>query len=155
MDWSSRWIFAWWFVDLGRVNPNYSSHSSDFDVSWLIGWTATKYRAYTLESSLFLVNFRRGVLLKKKTLQEHLSVQVDLNWGIKKGFILLWLTEQLIKMESEIDNTDFLISPTTHLFPLASQLGCRGVSTMINFELKIWNNAKYYQSIQSYMSILN
>ena len=26
---------------------------------------------------------------------------------------------------------------------------------MINFELKIWNNEKYYQSIQSCISILN
>ena len=58
-------------------------------------------------------------------------------------------------MESEIHNTGFLISPTTHLFPLTGQSGSRGISSMITFELKIWNNAKYYQSIQSYMSILN
>ena len=49
-----------------------------------------------------------------------------------------------MKMESGIHNTSFLISPTTHLFPLAGQSGSRGVSSMINFELKIWNNAKYY-----------
>ena len=58
-------------------------------------------------------------------------------------------------MESEIHNTGFLISPTTHLFPLAGQSGSRGVSSMINFELKIWNNEKYYQIIQFYMPILN
>ena len=58
-------------------------------------------------------------------------------------------------MESEIHNTGFLISPTTHLFPLAGQSRSRGVSSMITFELKIWNDAKYYQSIQSCMSILN
>ena len=60
-----------------------------------------------------------------------------------------------MKMESEIQNNGFLISPTMHLFPLASQLGSRGVSSIISFELKIWNNEKYHQSIQSYMSILN
>ena len=60
-----------------------------------------------------------------------------------------------MKMESEIHNTSFLISPTMHLFPLVGQWGSRGVSSMINFELKIWNNAKYYQIIQSNMSILN
>ena len=91
MVWLRRWIFAWWFVNLERVNPNYSSHSSDFDAAWLIRWTASKYRAYTLESLLFLENFKRGVLIKKKTLQEPLSVQVDLNQGIKEGLILLLL----------------------------------------------------------------
>ena len=75
--------------------------------------------------------------------------------GIKEGFILLLLSKQLMKMESKIHNTGFLISPTTHLFPLAGQSGSRGVSSMINFELKIYNNEKYYQTIQSYMSILN
>ena len=60
-----------------------------------------------------------------------------------------------MKMESEIHNTGFLISPTTHLFPLAGQSGSRGVSSMITFEIKIWNNEKLYQSIQSYMSVLN
>ena len=63
--------------------------------------------------------------------------------------------KQLMKMESKIHNTGFLISPTTHLFLLAGQSGSRGVSSMITFELKIWNNAKHYQSIQSCMSILN
>ena len=60
-----------------------------------------------------------------------------------------------MKMESNIHNTGFLISPTMHLFPLAGQLGSRGVTSMITFEIKIWNNEKLYQSIQSYMSILN
>ena len=58
-------------------------------------------------------------------------------------------------MESKIHNTDFLISPTTHLFPLAGQSGSCGVSSMITFEIKIWNNAKLYQGIESYMSVLN
>ena len=52
-------------------------------------------------------------------------------------------------MESEIHNTGFLISPTTHLFPLAGQSGSRGVSSMITFEIEIWNNEKLYQSMQS------
>ena len=56
------------------------------------------------------------------------------------GVYLLWLLKQLVKMESEIHNTSFLISPTTHLFPLVGQSGSRGVSSMITFELKIWNN---------------
>ena len=121
----------------------------------MIERTAAKYRAYTLESLLFLVSFKRGVLIKKKTLQEPLLVQVDLSQGIKEGLILLLLLKQLMKMESDMHNTGFLISPTMHLFPLVGQSGSRGVSSMINFELKIWNNAKYYQIIQSYMSILN
>ena len=37
-------------------------------------------------------------------------------------------------MESEIHNTDFLISPTTHLFPLAGQSGSCGVSIKINLK---------------------
>ena len=41
-----------------------------------------------------------------------------------------------MKMELEIHNTGFLISPTMHLFPLAGQSGSRGVSSMITFELK-------------------
>ena len=60
-----------------------------------------------------------------------------------------------MKMESNIHNTGFLISPTMHLFPLAGQSGSHGVSSMINFEIKIWNNEKLYQSIQSWMSVLN
>ena len=35
-----------------------------------------------------LVNFEMGVLVKKKTLQETISIQVDLNQGIKEGLIL-------------------------------------------------------------------
>ena len=100
-------------------------------------------------------NFKRGVLTKKKTLQEPLSVQVDLNRGIKEGLILLLLSKQLMKMESGIHNTYFLISPTMHLFPLAGQSWSRGVSSMITFELKIWNNEKYYQTIQSRMTRQN
>ena len=43
-----------------------------------------------------LVNFEMDVLVKKKTLQEPLSVQVDLNRGIKEGLILLWLLKQMM-----------------------------------------------------------
>ena len=43
-----------------------------------------------------LVNFEMDVLVKKKTLQEPLSVQVDLNQGINEGFILLWLLKQIM-----------------------------------------------------------
>ena len=50
---------------------------------------------------------------------------------------------------------NFLISPTTHIFPLSGQSGSRGVSSMITFEIKIWNNEKLYQSIQPFMSVLN
>ena len=47
-----------------------------------------------------------------------------------------------MKKESKIDHVGFLISPTTHLFHLAGQSGSRGVSSMINFEIKIWKNEK-------------
>ena len=40
-----------------------------------------------------LVNFKSVFLLKKKTLQESLSVQVDLNRKIKEGLILLLACE--------------------------------------------------------------
>ena len=43
-----------------------------------------------------LVNFEMDVLVKKKTLQEPISVQVDLNQEIKEGFILLWLLKQMM-----------------------------------------------------------
>ena len=136
------------------MNPNYSSYSSSFDAARLIERTAAKYRAYTLKSSLFLVNFKIGILVKKKTLQEPLSIQVDLNRGIKEGLILLWLTKQLMKKESKIHNTSFLISPTMHLFPLAGQSRSHGISIKITLkplDMEMIIN----QSIQSCMSILN
>ena len=43
-----------------------------------------------------LVNFEMDALVKKKTLQEPLSVQVDLNRGIKEGLILLSLLKQIM-----------------------------------------------------------
>ena len=43
-----------------------------------------------------LVNFEMDVLVKKKTLQEPLSVQVDLNREIKEGLILLRLLKQMM-----------------------------------------------------------
>ena len=63
-------------------------------------------------------------------------VQVDLNRGIKEGLILLWLMKQLMKKESKIHNAGFLISPTTHLFPLVGQSVSHGVSSMINLNWK-------------------
>ena len=101
-----------------------------------------------------LVNFKMGVLVKNKTLQEPVFIQVDLNWGIKDGSILKNIMKQMIKRKTQIHNFGFLISPTTHLFPLSGQSGSHGVSSMITFELKIWNNEKYYKIIQSCMSIL-
>ena len=55
------------------------------------------------------------------------------------------MTNQTIN-ENGIKDTQrrFSDSPTMHLFPLAGQSRSRGVSSMINFELKIWNNEKYY-----------
>ena len=71
----------------GRANLNYSSNLSAFDIASLIGQTAAKCRVHTGVLSI-LVNFEMAVLVKKKTLQEPLSIQVDLNWGIKEGLIL-------------------------------------------------------------------
>ena len=51
-----------------------------------------------------------------------------------------------MKKESKIHNVGFLISPTTHLFPLAVQSKSLGVSSMITFGIKIWNNEKLYQN---------
>ena len=86
-----------------------------------------------MESSLFLVNFKIGVLVKKKTLQEPLSIQVDLNRGIKGEVTFIIANKTIDEKESKIHHVGFLISPTTHLFPLAGQSGSRGVSSMINF----------------------
>ena len=66
--------------------------------------------------------------VKKKNLQESLSVQMDLNRESKEGLIL-----DNRKMSETI--TDYLISPTTHLFPLSNQSGSRGVSSMITLNL--------------------
>ena len=76
-------------------------------------------------------------LLKKKTLQESLSVQVDLNWEIKEGLISPLACEKItMTVESEIHNIGFLISPTMHLFLLSGQLGSCGVSSMITLNSK-------------------
>ena len=71
------------------------------------------------------------------------------------GVNFIIANETIDEKESKIHHAGFLISPTTHLFPLAGQSGSRGVSSMINFEIKIWNNKKCYQSIQSYITILS
>ena len=48
-----------------------------------------------------------GVLVKKKTLQEPLSIQVDLNRGIKEGLIII--ADETID-EKEIIDTQFRFS---------------------------------------------
>ena len=53
--------------------------------------------------------------------------------------------KQLMKNESNIHNASFLIRPTTHLFPLAGQLGSRGVSIKITLkplDMKYGNDYK-------------
>ena len=42
--------------------------------------------------------------------------------------------KHLMKNESNIYNAGFLISPTTHLFPLAGQSGSHGVSMKITLK---------------------
>ena len=62
---------------------------------------------------------------------------MDFNWKIKEGLILPLAREKItMTVESEIHNTGFLISPTTHLFPLLGQSGSRGVSSMITLNSK-------------------
>ena len=53
---------------------------------------------------------------------------MDLNRESEEGLIL-----DNRKMPETI--TDYLISPTTHLFPLSGQFGSRGVSSMITLNL--------------------
>ena len=47
--------------------------------------------------------------------------------------------KQLMKRKTQIHNFCFLISPTTHLFPLSGQLGSSGVSIKITLKSQIWN----------------
>ena len=47
--------------------------------------------------------------------------------------------KQLMKRKTKIHNAGFLISPTTHLFPLSGQSGSRGVSIKITLKSQIWN----------------
>ena len=75
--------------------------------------------------------------------------------GNQGGANFIIANKKIDEKESKIHHVGFLISPTTHLFPLAGQSGSRGVSSMITFEIKILNNAKLYQSMQSCMSVLN
>ena len=67
-------------------------------------------------------------------------------WGSNKG--RAWMSLGGVGHVELSEGFFGLTSPTTHLFPLAGQSGSRGVSSMINFELKIWNNSKFYQIIQ-------
>ena len=47
--------------------------------------------------------------------------------------------KQLMKRKTQIHNSGFLISPTTHLFPLSGQSGSHGVSIKITLKYQIWN----------------
>ena len=47
--------------------------------------------------------------------------------------------KQLMKKKTHIHNSDFLIGPTMHLFPLSGQSGSHGVSIKITLQYKIWN----------------
>ena len=54
----------------------------------------------------------------------------------------------MIERKAQIHNSDFLISPTMHLFPLSGQSGIRGVSIKITLkyitmENEIDNESKY------------
>ena len=81
---------------------------------------------------------------------------MDLNRGFKEGVDFKILISNINdEQQKRKQTTIFLISPTTHLFSLVGQSGSHGVSRMITFEIKIWNNAKLYQSIQSCMSVIN
>ena len=68
--------------------------------------------------------------VKKKTLQESLSGQMDLNRESEEGLIL-------DKEKMQENSTNFLVSPTTHLFLLSGQLGSRGVGSIVTLNLKI------------------
>ena len=47
--------------------------------------------------------------------------------------------KQKLEEIKNIHNSDFLINPTTNLFPLSGQLGNRGVSITITLKCKIWS----------------
>ena len=90
-------------------------------------------------------------LFKRKTLQELLSIQVDLNRGIEEGLILKLLINKSQKIK-QIHNSGFLISPTTNLFPLSGQSGNRGVSILITLKKQKveyeFNNKIKYTTLQ-------
>ena len=54
--------------------------------------------------------------------------------GNQGGVNFIIANETIDEKESKIHHADFLISPTTHLFPLAGQSGSRGVSIKINLK---------------------
>ena len=57
----------------------------------------------------------------------------------------------MMKIKTQIHNSGFLISPTTHLFLLSGQLGSRGVSIKITLKSQIWNMEMIInQSLLSY-----
>ena len=60
---------------------------------------------------------------------------MDLNWEIKEGLVL---DDKNKKNKTNIKTqlTGYLVSPTTHLFPLSGQSGSRGVSSIININSK-------------------
>ena len=47
--------------------------------------------------------------------------------------------ERKVERKTQIQNSGFLINPTTHLFPLSGQSGSRGVSIRITLKYQIWN----------------
>ena len=53
--------------------------------------------------------------------------------------------KQLMKKKTKIHNADFLISPTTHLFPLEGQSGSHGVSIKINLKPLDMEYGNYYK----------
>ena len=74
-------------------------------------------------------------LLERKTLQEPLSVQVDLNQGIKEGVDFKILLAKINNEATIKQTTGSLISLTTHLFPLSGQSGSCGVRSIVTLNL--------------------
>ena len=88
------------------------------------------------------MSFKGCVFLERKTLQEPLSVQVELNRGVKEVVDFRTITYK----QKQI--TIFLIIPTTHLFPLVGQSGSCVVNSMITFEKK-------YGIMKNYIKVYN
>ena len=58
--------------------------------------------------------------------------------GNRGGVNFIIDEKQMIKIK-QINNSSFLISHTTNLFPLLGQSGSRGVSIKITLKYKVWN----------------
>ena len=74
-------------------------------------------------------------LLKRKTLQEPLFDPSGSQSGNQGGVNFIIDKEKNDEKTTQIHNFGFLISPTTHLFPLSGQSGSHGVSIKITFEI--------------------